>query len=48
MLASLGVDEKTSAHDACELEHAVSPESSAAQQRLLPENKHEGEQTNEA
>lgn len=23
MLASLGVDEKTSAHDACELEHAV-------------------------
>ena len=30
-------------HDACETEHAVSPE----QQRLLPENKHEGEQTNE-
>lgn len=48
MLASLGVDEKTSAHDACELEHAVSPESFAALQRLLPENKHEGEQTNEA
>lgn len=24
MLASLGVDEKTSAHDACEMEHAVS------------------------
>lgn len=48
MLASLGVDEKTSAHDACEMEHAVSPESSAEQQRLLPENKHEGEQTNEA
>lgn len=36
MLASLGVDEKTSAHDACELEHAVSPESSAAQQRSCP------------
>ena len=48
MLASLGVDEKTSAHDACELEHAVSPESFAALQRLLLENKHEGEQTNEA
>ena len=32
----------------CETEHAFSPESSAAQQRLLPENKHEGEQTNEA
>ena len=47
MLASLGVDEKTSAHDACELEHVVSPESFAALQRLLPENKHEGEQTNE-
>lgn len=47
MLASLSVDEKTSAHDACELEHAVSSESSAARQRLLPENKHEGEQTNE-
>ena len=30
MLASLGVGEKTSAHDACELEHAVSPESFAA------------------
>ena len=44
MLASLGVDEKTSAHDACEMEHAVSQESSAAQQRLLPENKHEGEE----
>ena len=44
MLASLGVDEKTSAHDACEMEHAVSPESSAAQQRLLPDNKHEGEE----
>lgn len=25
MLASLGVDEKTSAHDVCETEHAVSP-----------------------
>ena len=48
MLASLGVGEKTSAHDACETEHAFSPERSAAQQRLLPENKHEGEQTNEA
>lgn len=48
MLASLGVDEKTSAHAACEMEHAVSQESSAARQRLLPENKHEGEQTNEA
>lgn len=35
-------------HDACETEHAVSPVSSAEQQRLLPENKHEGEQTNEA
>lgn len=44
MLASLGVDEKTSAHDACEMEHAVSQESSAAQQRLLPDNKHEGEE----
>ena len=48
MLASLGVDEKTSAHDACELEHAVSPESFAALQRLLPGNEQEGEQTNEA
>lgn len=48
MLASLGVDEKTSAHDACEMEHAVSPESFAALQRLLPGNKHEGEQVNEA
>lgn len=44
MLASLGVDEKTSAHDACETEHAVNPESSAALQRLLPDNKHEGEE----
>lgn len=44
MLASLGVDEKTSAHDACETEHAVSPESSAAQQRLLPGNKYKGEE----
>lgn len=34
--------------DVCELEHAVSPESFAALQRILPENKHEGEQTNEA
>lgn len=41
MLASLGVDEKTSAHDACELEHAVSPESFAALQRLLPGNEKE-------
>lgn len=48
MLSSLGVDEKTSAHDACELEHAVSPESFAALQRLLPGNEQEGEQTNEA
>lgn len=31
-------------HDACETEHAVSQESSAAQQRLLPDNKHEGEE----
>ena len=44
MLASLGVDEKTSAHDACEMEHAVSPESSAALQRLLPGNKYKGEE----
>lgn len=44
MLASLGVDEKTSAHDACELEHAVSPESFAALQRLLPGNKYKGEE----
>lgn len=44
MLASLGVGEKTSAHDACELEHAVSPESSTAQQRLLPGNKYKGEE----
>lgn len=36
MLASLGVDEKTSAHDACEMEHAVSPESFAALQWLCP------------
>ena len=35
MLASLGVDEKTSAHDACEMEHAVSPESFAALQRPM-------------
>lgn len=47
MLSSLGVDEKKSAHDACELEHAVSPESFAALQRLLPGNEQEGEQTNE-
>lgn len=44
MLASLGVDEKTSAHDACELEHAVSPESFSALQRLLPGNKYKGEE----
>ena len=44
MLASLGVDEKTSAHDACEMEHAVSQESSAALQRLLPGNKCKGEE----
>lgn len=44
MLSSLGVDEKTSAHDACELEHAVSPESFAALQRLLPGNKYKGEE----
>ena len=44
MLASLGVDEKTSAHDACEMEHAVSPESFAALQRLLPGNKYKGEE----
>lgn len=31
-------------HDACETEHAVSQESFAAQQRLLPDNKHEGEE----
>ena len=43
MLASLGVAEKTSAHDACELEHAVSPESFSALQRLLPGNKYKGE-----
>lgn len=36
MLASLGVDEKTSARDACEPEHAVSPENSAALQWLCP------------
>lgn len=36
MLASLSVDEKTSAHDACELEHAVSPENFAALQWLCP------------
>ena len=35
-------------HDAREPEPTVSPESSAALQWLLPENKHEGEQTNEA
>lgn len=35
-------------HDACEPEPTVSPESFAALQRILPENKHEGEQTNEA
>lgn len=44
MLASLGVDEKTSAHDACETEHAVSPESFAALQRLLPGNNYKGEE----
>lgn len=44
MLASLGVGEKTSAHDACEMEHAVSPESFAALQRLLPGNKYKGEE----
>lgn len=44
MLASLGVDGKTSAHDACEMEHAVSPESFAALQRLLPGNKYKGEE----
>ena len=37
MLASLGVDEKTSAHE-------VSPESFAALQRLLPGNKYKGEE----
>ena len=31
-------------HDACELEHAVSPESFAALQRLLPGNKYKGEE----
>lgn len=36
MLASLSVDEKTSAHDACELEHAVSLENFAALQWLCP------------
>ena len=44
MLASLGVDEKTSAHVACEMELAVSPESFAALQRLLPGNKYKGEE----
>lgn len=44
MLASLGVDEKTAAHDACELEHAVSPESFAALQQLLPANERKGEE----
>jgi len=31
-------------HDACETEHAVSPESFAALQRLLPGNKYKGEE----
>lgn len=31
-------------HDACETEHAVSQESSAALQRLLPGNKYKGEE----
>lgn len=44
MLASLGVDEKTAAHDACEMEHAVSPASFAALQQLLPGNEHKGEE----
>ena len=44
MLASLGVDEKTAARDACEMEHAVSPASFAALQRLLPGNEHKGEE----
>lgn len=34
LLTDLGVDEKTAAADACEMEHTVSPESFAALKRL--------------
>lgn len=39
LLTGLGVDEKTAAADACEMEHTVSPESFAALKRLTDEQK---------
>lgn len=35
LLVSLGVDRETAAHDACEMEHSVGPESFAAIKRVL-------------
>lgn len=35
LLVSLGVDEKTAAHDACRIEHVISDESFAAVRRYL-------------
>lgn len=39
LLMGLGVDEKTAAADACEMEHAVSPESYEALKRLADTGK---------
>ncbi len=39
LLTGLGVDEKTAAADACEMEHTVSPESFAALKRLIDQQR---------
>lgn len=39
LLTGLGVDEKTAAEDACEMEHGISPESFAALKRLANEQR---------
>lgn len=41
LLTGLGVDKKTAAADACEMEHAVSPESYEALKSLAMETLHE-------
>lgn len=43
LLVSLGVDEKTADKDACEIEHAIGPESFAAFKALTEERKGVGQ-----